>query len=107
MWNTAGEKSERAFKPEVIKSYQTAMPYATGMLKFVCDGRKESWQEIQDKVYQLRRINVNYPVSIMPVGATVEGQKLCDSDVASEAVARGFHVSARVHTYIWGNVIGV
>ena len=107
LWNTAGEKSERAFKPEVIKSYQTAMPYATGMLKFVCDGRKESWQEIQDKVYQLRRINVNYPVSIMPVGATVEGQKLCDSDVASEAVARGFHVSARVHTYIWGNVIGV
>jgi len=43
----------------------------------------------------------------MPVGATVEGQKLVDADVATEAFKRGFNVSARVHTYLWGNVIGV
>ena len=55
----------------------------------------------------LRKMGVNFPVSIMPVGATVEGQKLVDGQVASEAVARGYHISARVHTYLWGNVIGV
>ena len=52
-------------------------------------------------------MEVNFPVSIMPVGATVEGQKLVDSQVATEAVARGYHISARVHTYLWGNKIGV
>ena len=97
----------RAFKPETIKSYQSAVKGSTGMLKFVCNGRKESWQEIEDKIYQLRKIGVNFPVSIMPVGATVEGQKLVDGQVATEAVARGYHISARVHTYLWGNTIGV
>ena len=43
----------------------------------------------------------------MPVGATVEGQKLLDGDVAREAYLRGYNVSARVHTYLWGNKIGV
>jgi hypothetical protein len=43
----------------------------------------------------------------MPCGATVEGQKMIDGDVANMAQARGYCVSARVHTYLWGNVIGV
>lgn len=111
LWNTAGEKADRAWKPETIASYQETLPThryeTTGMIKFVCNGLERSWQEIEDKVYQLRKLGVNFPISIMPVGATVEGQKLCDSEVATEAVARGYHVSARVHTYIWGNVIGV
>jgi len=46
-------------------------------------------------------------VWIMPVGATVEGQKLVDGDVAKIAYQRGYNVSARVHTYLWGNVVGV
>ena len=83
------------------------IPDATGMIKFVCDGLDASWQEIEDKVYQLRSAGVILPISIMPVGATVEGQKLVDAKVATEAVKRGFHISARVHTYIWGNKIGV
>ena len=77
------------------------------MLKFVCNGTKEAWEEIQEKTNVLRKMEVNFPVSIMPVGATVEGQKLVDSQVATEAVARGYHISARVHTYLWGNTIGV
>ena len=43
----------------------------------------------------------------MAVGATVEGQNKVASQVYSEAVDRGYHISARVHTYIWGNIIGV
>ena len=43
----------------------------------------------------------------MPVGATVEGQKLVDGDVAQMAYKRGYNVSARVHTYLWGNIVGV
>ena len=43
----------------------------------------------------------------MPVGATLEGQALCDGDVARMAQDRGYNVSARVHTYLYGNEIGV
>ena len=77
------------------------------MLKFVCNGRPEAWDEIEQNVDMLRRHGVHFPVSIMPVGATVEGQKLVDGQVATEAVARGYHISARVHTYLGGNEIGV
>jgi len=54
-----------------------------------------------------RNAGIDYPVWIMPVGATVEDHNLCDGDVATMAQARGFSVSARVHTYLWGNLIGV
>ena len=42
----------------------------------------------------------------MPVGATIEGQNLVAADVADQAIYRGYNVSARVHTYLWGNAIG-
>ena len=105
LWNVAGEDSDKAFKPANIQHYQEVSPH--GMLKFVCNGTKEAWEEIEEKVGILRGLNVHFPVSIMPVGATVEGQKLVDGQVATEAVARGYHISARVHTYLWGNTIGV
>ena len=105
LWHTAGEHHTKAFKPDNIKALQDVSPH--GMLKFVCNGTKEAWEEIQEKTNVLRKMEVNFPVSIMPVGATVEGQKLVDSQVATEAVARGYHISARVHTYLWGNTIGV
>ena len=65
------------------------------------------WKEIDEKVNVLRDFGVQFPISIMAVGATVEGQNKVASEVYTEAVARGYHISARVHTYIWGNVIGV
>ena len=105
LWNVAGEDSDKAFKPANIQHYQEVSPH--GMLKFVCNGTKEAWEEIEEKVGILRGLNVHFPISIMPVGATVEGQKLVDGQVATEAVARGYHISARVHTYLWGNTIGV
>ena len=39
--------------------------------------------------------------------ATIEGQDLCAGDVAKMAQSRGYNVSARVHTYLYGNEIGV
>ena len=105
LYTVSGEHAHKAFKPDIIISYQDLSPH--GMLKFVCNGRPEAWDEIEQNVDMLRRYGVEFPVSIMPVGATVEGQKLVDGQVASEAVARGYHISARVHTYLWGNVIGV
>ena len=103
-WNVAGEKASKAIHPEIVAEYTQFGP---GQLKFVCNGRDEAWDEIEDLIKQYREAGVKYPVWIMPVGATVEGQKLVDGDVAQQAFKRGYNVSARVHTYLWGNVIGV
>ena len=105
LWSVAGEKADKAFHPDRIKLYQDVSPH--GMIKFVCNGSKEAWDEIESMVNTIRNLEINFPISIMPVGATIEGQRLVDSDVATEAVARGYHISARVHTYLWGNRIGV
>ena len=54
-----------------------------------------------------RNAGIDYPVWIMPVGATVEDQYKDAGEVANMALARGYNVSARVHAYLWGNAIGV
>ena len=105
LWSVAGEKADKAIKPEVVKTYYDLSQ--EGQLKFVINGTKEAWDELDDVVANFSAVGVNYPVWVMPVGATVEGQKLVDGDVAQEAFKRGYSVAGRVHTYLWGNVIGV
>ena len=43
----------------------------------------------------------------MPVGALAEQQEETAGEVAQKAFKRGYNVSARVHCYLWGNLIGV
>lgn len=106
LWTVAGEKAKRAIKPEVIAEYSNSFD-AGGQLKFVMGPKSEQWDEMENVVSQLVDVGVIWPVWVMPVGATVEGQKLVDGDVAKMAYQRGYNVSARVHTYLWGNVVGV
>lgn len=105
LWSVAGEKEKKAIKPEVVKQYSELSP--NGQLKFVINGTQESWNEMENVIDNFRAVGCNYPVWVMPVGATVEGQKLVDGDVAHEAFKRGYNVAARVHTYLFGNLIGV
>ena len=105
LWTVAGEQSKRAIKPEVIAQYSRLS--SCGQLKFVVGPKDEQWEEMHNVTASLRIHQVDWPVWIMPVGATVEGQKLVDGDVARMAYQRGYNVSARVHTYLWGNTVGV
>ena len=105
LWSVAGEKAEKAIKPELVASYHKLS--SKGQLKFVVNGTRESWAEVDDVLLKFRNEGIDWPVWIMPVGATVEGQEIVAADVATEAFKRGYNVSARVHTYIWGNAIGV
>lgn len=113
LWTVAGEKSKRAILPEVIAQYNNSFSildsnvFSYGQLKFVVGPKEEQWEEMEQVISLLREQRVDWPVWIMPVGATVEGQKLVDGDVAKMAYQRGYNVSARVHTYLWGNVVGV
>ena len=107
LWSVAGEKAKRAIKPETIADYNKRFFLVKGQLKFVLGPKPEQWDEMENVLSQIRELGLDWPVWIMPVGATVEGQKLVDGDVAKIAYQRGYNVSARVHTYLWGNVVGV
>lgn len=113
LWTVAGEKAEKAIKPENV-AYYAQVQNSKGQLKFVANGTNECWDEIDSVIEQFANAGVKWPIWIMPVGATVEGQKgqieghhYEDGEIADMALQRGWNVSARVHTYLWGNKIGV
>tara|TARA_B100000508_G_scaffold138955_1_gene136005 strand:+ start:1011 stop:1937 length:927 start_codon:yes stop_codon:yes gene_type:complete len=111
LFTVAGEKNEKAIKPEVVAQYVNLSD--RGQLKFVVGGDERQWDELDNVLSQFRSAGVNWPVWIMPVGATESGQhgeygSHADAGkVANMAIERGFNVSARVHVHLWGNVIGV
>ena len=82
LWTTAGEVSKRAIRPEVVADYAKASN--KGQLKFVVNGSKESWDEVEEHILAFREAGVTWPVWIMGVGGTVEG----------------------LHAHIYGNAIG-
>ena len=103
IWSTSGEKDRIC--PDVVQEYHGLS--LEGQLKFVCNGTDNSWDEIEDAIASFRHSGVNYPIWIMPVGATEESQnKDHVARIAEQTMDRGYNVSARVHCYIWGNQIG-
>lgn len=106
LFNVAGEYSSKAWKPEVIKSY-VDLQSGTPSLKFVVNGHKNTWNELDEKVKDLQKLGVNISTFIMPVGATKEQQENSKvvSKIAEEAIKRGYHISGRVHAHIFGNAM--
>lgn len=110
LFTVSGEKNEKAIRPEIVRTYTSV---GTGQLKFVMGSNPEQWEELDEVIEQFREAGVYWPVHIMPVGATEEGQlgeygSHADAgEVANMAIARGYNVSARVHVYLFGNTIGV
>ena len=105
LFTVSGEKNEKAIKPEHVKNYYDLSK--NGQLKFVVNGTKECWEEVEDVIRSFRAIGINFPTWIMPVSATKEGQEAVAGEIATQALKRGYKVSARVHCYLWGNVVGV
>jgi 7-carboxy-7-deazaguanine synthase len=102
---TSGEKPTKAIKPAVVRTYQDVSAF--GQLKFVVSNRPEAWDEVEERIVDFRNAGVEWPIWIMPVGATIESQQDADAiAVVEETIRRGYNVSARVHAYIWGNQIG-
>ena len=102
LWSVAGEKE--GIQPEIVKQYHDLSE--VGQLKFVCNGTNEAWDEIEDSILKFRKVGVNYPIWIMPVGATEESQDEVAKEITIQTMDRGYNVSARVHCYIFGNQIG-
>lgn len=106
LWNVAGEKPTKAWKPEVIKSYWDINP--NGWLKFVMTNNDAAWDELRANVAELKALGVDFPVMIMPVGALAEQQQNVAhvKEIAERAIAEGYHISGRLHAVLFGNGVG-
>ena len=104
LWSVAGEKRDKAIKPELVGEYRELSD--KGHLKFVMGSEQQQWDEMEEVIELFRHEGVDYPVYIMPVGAREEEQVDTAGKVAEIAFKRGYHVSARVHVYLFGNAIG-
>jgi organic radical activating enzyme len=100
----SGEKWEEAINPDVVYGYKQMSD--VGQLKYVSNGSDRAWKEVELATMEYNQRNVCWPVWIMPVGADIEGQNRVAAMVTEGAVERGYNVAARVHTYIFGNVVG-
>ena len=113
LWTVAGEKGDKAIKPDVVAQYAHASQVINkqwnrpnGQLKFVLGDKKEMWDEVDDVIANFRAAGVDWPVYIMPVGATVEEQEDSGGKVAEIAFKKGYNVSGRLHCHLFGNAIG-
>jgi 7-carboxy-7-deazaguanine synthase len=104
LWSVAGEKAEKAIKPEIVAEYYNTSK--TGQLKFVCGHKDEQWDEMEEAIAKFKSAGVDWPIWVMPVGAREEEQKDSAGAVAKRAFQRGYNVAARVHVYLFGNAIG-
>ncbi len=105
LWSTAGEKPKKAIKPENLAGYAEASNH--GQLKYVVNGTQQSWDEVEEHTEAFRAAGVDWPVYIMPVGATKEEQEEEQIAItAVEAMKRGYFFSGRLHCYVFGNQIG-
>lgn len=103
LFNVSGEPNKRAIKPEVIAEYAQ---YTYGQLKFVLSPTDIAWYEFSVIVHRIKTEGCDFPVWIMPVGATDAGQANSAAAVAKRAIAEGYNVSARAHLQLFGNKVG-
>ena len=104
LWTVAGEKPEKAIKPEVVAEYYNLSK--AGQLKFVVGNADREWHEMESVIEQFKKAGVEYPIWVMPTGAREEEQTATAGGVAERAFKRGYNVAARVHVYLFGNAIG-
>jgi organic radical activating enzyme len=101
LFNVSGEKN--AVDLDVIADYANIADSCA--VKFVMNGSDEAWAELEKYEHALREMPVS--LWIMPVGATAEQQGTEHiKEIAYKAMDRGYNIAARVHTYIFGNMIG-
>lgn len=104
LFTVSGEANNKAIKPSNVSDYNRLS--SRGQLKFVLGDDDRQWEELLDVISQFRAAGVTYPIWCMPVGAREEEQHNVAAAVSDRAMDHGFNVAARVHTYVYGNVIG-
>jgi len=100
----SGEDWEQAIQPDILADYADLCN--AGQLKYVCNGTDRNWDEVEEATAMYRQAGIDWDVWIMPVGADVEMQESHQAVISDQALARGYNVAARVHCWVYGNVLG-
>ncbi len=103
--HVTGEDTEKTIRPEVVLDYEKYGDIS--YLKFVVNEDERTWNDLYNAIEAYRNVGVKMDVWGMPCGATVEEQEENAGRIATRLVNEGFNVSARVHAYLWSNLIGV
>lgn len=105
LFTVSGESD--AVNIHILKQY---VEFAdSGAFKFVHNGSKDAWDELDGYAASLRSLikGNSWRIYVMPVGSTLESQDPSFlSGVALEAMKRGYWVCPRSHIQIFGNQIG-
>lgn len=107
----SGEPHAAAFKPDALASLQrhTDVMGKGIQFKFVSDGSDESFEEINEflTIEAVKNaVNSNAVLTVMAVGSTAKQQFDIQARVCEQALRRGYHFSARVHSIVFGNTVG-
>ena len=100
----SGENWNQAIKPHVLSGYNKSS--SSGQLKYVVDGSERAWDEVAKATELYREQGVMWPVWIMPVAAKKEDQEKHQAYICEETIKRGYNFAARVHCWIFSNVVG-
>ncbi len=110
MWSVSpklkisGETSEAALLPDCVSTYRDLSDF--GQLKFVVDGSEACWEDMENAIELFRKAGVNWPVWVMPVGATLEQQESIQHGICMETIRRGYSFSPRLQNWLFGNTPG-
>lgn len=102
--SASGENWSDAIQPDVVRDYKYLSNF--GQIKYVVDGSQQCWDEVERATELYRKAGIEWNVYVMPVGADREMQEEHQARITEDAVKRGYRVAARVHTWIFGNVVG-
>jgi 7-carboxy-7-deazaguanine synthase len=100
LYTVSGEHPDKAWKPDVIKSYSELGDIT--VCKFVVN--EQSLSELISNTKQLSGINCEFWA--MPVGATATQQDQHGSSFIEKLIDLGFYVADRTHARLFANVIG-
>lgn len=99
----AGDSEEMRLKPDVLERFAYLSTIGKAFFKFVA--QEESDFEEIEKFIEAGKIPKN-AVWIMPEGADPETHLTNTKKLADKIVAKGWHLSARLHVLIWGTERG-
>lgn len=103
LFNVSGELNKKAWKHDVSFDYFNLFDKIS--YKFVVNNNENTWSELDNYISKMKHKSDN--IYVMPVGATLEQQSTeIVAEIAKKALERGFHISGRLHCYIFGNGIG-
>ncbi len=100
----SGNDSERSYRPEVLELFALLAEDEKAIFKFVVENAVEL-DEVA--IHFVERFSIpRHAVYIMPQGTTVEVLQETSQKIVAEVISRGWSLTTRLHTLIWGNERG-